>query len=466
MTTNRISARSPAGETREVARGRRRRAVLATAFNQLLGILVVASVAQAQITPITCTQNTQQSTTSSGENSANCTTASLTNSTDFLVIYAGNHGNNSTSGIPIHRTRFGASGTPSDGTEQAFTASEGRGLSNHWDSGGNAGFARATGDGSDAEKLNMTDGLGNTSYFGAMQVIAVPLNSDFGSEDTDWFYDGTDSATEEVSGVGNTWTDIRSVNFTLPSPTQDWIVLMSVEAHVDGGSATDGAAVRFQVGGTTLGSEYHEEWENNSDFFSFAYAGVVESLASGSTTFRIQGQNRSTASVFDARRSRIWAFRVDQFDQVVETTDTTGDSGFTGTSASDTESFLTTTYTPNQSEYVLVLGNVVGGNSTTQTTTMDLRNSTDTTDLQVAAGEYENDNGYDADRDQKLTLLAATESISSAKQYRIRYYVDGGTGTVGRDPDNTGAVESRLVFWGLTEAVTGNPVLAPVRISE
>lgn len=391
------------------------------------------------ITPIIATQDTTQNTTSQTYVDVACETSELEDGVEYLVIYRASTGGSDTDAKPEMQLLFGA-------TTLAEVASEGRGLGQHWDSTQCSGFCRVTGNGTDTLKfqLRSIDAL-DTVYAGAMKIVAIPL-TEFGTEDSDFFEDGTNSGTNEVTNAATgSWTTVRTVNFTLPE-TGDYLVLMAVEGQPGDSVNTTAAMVRFRGDGATLGSEFHQEWEDADDWFSFQYVGL-HNFSSGSRTFAVECQSRSAAET-DYRRSRIWVINKSRWDQIIETTDTTGATTTSGTFVDFTG--LNTTYTPNQDEFVVVLGHTVAGCSTTNSAPLQLRNNTDGTNTNVNAGEYENDNGFDADRDQVPSLLATSEQIASAKDYRVQYRAEAGTAAVGKNPDNTAGVQSNLIVWGLT----------------
>lgn len=194
-----------------------------------------------------------------------------------------------------------------------------------------------------------------------------------------------------------------------PARAGDYLVLMSCEGGNDGGSSVDAVMVRFRVNGATVGSEYHQEWEDNTDFITFAKAQLVTGLSAGNNTFAIEVQSRNAANG-DFHRPRIIIIRKASFDQIVNTSDTTG-AETTSTTPVDFTG-LNTVYTPNQQEYVVVLANAILGFSTTDAAVAELRDDTAALSYRVGSGEYENDNAFDSGRDQQPTLLAHAKQIS------------------------------------------------------
>lgn len=397
------------------------------------------------ITPIVAVQNTVQSTTSTTLVDAACETAALADGVDYCVIFRGNQGGNDTDQVGELALLFGSDVIASCG-------GEGRGLSRNLDGNQTPGFRLVTGDGSKTLKFqHRCLDASDTNFSGSMRIDAIPLTELVAGED--YFHAGATAATLEVSGIGNTWTDARSQAFDFPGPTQDWLVFFSTEVAVSvSGADADSASARFQIDGVTVGSEYHQEWEDNRDWHGFAIADVVN-LAAGSHTLRVQVQNRQAQNRVDARRSNFFAIRKDKFEQVVVTVNEAGVSSFNNATYDDTNAFLQTLFTPHQSEHVLVIGYTVAGYSTTDVSTLELRNVTDGVSLVTDAGEYENDNGFDTGRDQIPTLLLGSENLTTLteRDYRVRYReLGGGTGAVGRNAANNAGIRSVLIVIGLT----------------
>lgn len=402
----------------------------------------------ASITPITAFQDTEQSTSSTTPVDANCETSALSNGVDYLIIYTGNVGGGATSEQPRMQLLFGS-------TVLGWVSGEGRGLDNHWDGAQCSGFRKVTGNGTDTLKFQIWCGLsGDLTYAGAMAIIAIPLTEL--TENTDYWFSGTNSGTDEVTDASTSWETWRSQAFTLPA-SGDYLVLMSGECQAEnsGGGQADSWGARYYVDSTEIvpmdtGTGHNQEWEDDTDYDSVTVASLVLSLSSGSRTFKMECGSRGSATA-NFRRSNIFVIRKAAFDQIIQTRDTTGTST-TSTSFVDF-SGLNTTYTPNQQEYVVVMAHTVPGNSTTYTATTELLNDSDSTEHRVNSGEYNNDNGFDTERCGVPNLLAHCGQYSTAKNWKVRFRADaGGTAVIGRNRPNTGGVESNFIFWGLTTA--------------
>ena len=392
----------------------------------------------ASITPILMQNNTAGSTTSTTEVDLSRQTAALANGVEYLVLYYLNGGGSDTTARPELNLRFGASASLPSGTRLGHTIGEGRGTGDHWDSSQLQGVCKVTGDGSSVLGFTgSTNGLGSdTCHFGAAAILAIPL-TEIGSA---LQFNGTDSDADEQANVGTaSMTTIRTVDFTLPV-TGDYLVVMSMEVSIDGTADTDGYLAEFEVDGTRINPQtIREEWENAADIMSPAACQILN-LTSGSHTFRCRGQSQGSASC-DFGRSRIAVLQLtDIFDQWIQTVDAT-EATVTATTYG-TSAMLSTTYTPNQQEYVLILGNWTSFISTTDSCVTRIRNTTDSTSFCEDAGEYLNKS---ATEDDSSEMPMACEQISAAKTYEVQMRTLAGTASYG-----DANVDSRLIFLGLT----------------
>src|SRR5262249_35002416 len=138
-----------------------------------------------------------------------------------------------------------------------------------------------------------------------------------------------------------------------------YLVLMSCEARMTGsGTDASGIMVRARVNGQPLfptgeaDNAWQVEWEDNTDVLCWAVCGV-ETVSGGNNSFAIDVKSRdATATAY--RRSNIWVIKTSAFDQVVQTRSA---AGLSSAAAYPGAQFagLTTPYTPNQPEQVVVL---------------------------------------------------------------------------------------------------------------
>ena len=392
---------------------------------------------RGSITPITAFQDTPQS-GSSALTVANAETAPLANGVPYLVIYSGNHGGSDSSAVSELVLEFGT-------TVIARGVGEGRGTSNHWDSGQTAGFYLVVGDGTSTLRFRFRCVTSfDTCYAGSMAIIALPL--DLLTEGEDYWYEVRNGDSWNVTNAPTgSWTDLLTVPFNLPE-TGDYIVLMSGEGRSNNQDPVEAARMRFLANGSVLGSDYHQEREDDRDSHNFMKAQVV-SLPAGSQTFEVECRSRTDPQA-DFRRARIVVLRAAAFDQVLQTSDTSGAQS-TSTSFVDF-SGLDTTFTPNLPEWVVVLANAVLGSST-QAATAELRDDTAGASYRVNGGEMENDVGFSSGRDQQPTLLAHAAQLAATSTWKVRYRADpSGTAVIGRNAANTAGIRSDLIVWGLS----------------
>lgn len=405
------------------------------------------------------------STSTTSTSLQDCATSMQTSgiATDWFVAYRANFGGNDSSqvgeAICLHDDASVVLGT---------AAAESNGGGVHYDGGQLQGFARITTSGLDTVKLqhrNITSS--DTNYIGSRALMAIPLNQFFTddgfggvqseaatlTENADFFYSGTNSATAENTGIGNTWTTVRTVDFDLVS-AGDYYVFFSVETTAAGGSATDGMQARFQIAGTTQCAEFVREWEDDNDRPNFAYSDMV-TLSAGTTTFRVQVQNRNANSIVSAYRSRIWAFRVESFLPGAAIVDASGDSAITHTAYSDSEIFLDLPYTTStRSTNDVGFCTVVMGSSGVNTLA-EIRAYNGIGARCVDSGYALNDSGLDSGDDLMPTVLfsVTNDDPTDAAGYKLRTRIGAaGTGTIGRNAGNSAGIRSNMFVWPLFKA--------------
>lgn len=404
------------------------------------------------------------STTSTSLVDAGCTVSvasGVQETFDIMVAYRANFGGNDNAqvgeAICLHTDSSVVLGQAS---------AESNGGSVHYSGGQLQGFARVTVNANHNIKLrhrNITSS--DTNFTGSRGIVGIYLAQphdifndgvdDFDLphvvtcvENSDFFYSGTNSASAETAAIGNTWTTVRTVDFTLPS-AGNYRIFFSAEATMSGGSATDGAQCRFQIDGTTQGAEWVREWEDDGDRPNFAYTDVV-SLSAGSRTFRVQMQNRNPLSIVLPFRSRIWAFRADSFLAGSQDVETTGDSAVTHTTYSDSDIFMSTPYTAFlPTEQVLGFATLCMGSSGVNMLAeiVDLNGGTERC---LDAGYALNDSGLGSDDDLMPTVLFQSSSVdpSDSAGFKVRTRIDvAGTGTAGRNAANSAGVRCNLQVW-------------------
>lgn len=402
----------------------------------------------AKVTPLVAVQVAAQSTLSTEPVDCSCETPVLDAGVGYMVTVRAQNGGTHGSLVCRSELWHGTTVISEMGQETATTTGLPVGQR-----GGTAGaFKRVTGNGTDTLRLRHYGSNGNTLNTQAMTIVAIPM-TEFGTEGVDYFHDdtGSDVINAQVGG----WDRHQRSSFALPG-TQDWLFFASNEG-TPGSGDTMASMCRFMVDGVQVGSDYHREREDTTDRANYAVAWLLEGL-SGTVNFDIEVASRATAEA-DFYRPDIWAVRRDHWDQVMFTEDTAGDS--TASETSVPFAGLNTTFTPNQSEFVLAIATLVPGSpdGSTGLCSIQLRNDTDGTDFNVGAGSRETDAGFDADRCQTPHLLVACEEISTAKDYQVRFKSQNNAATVkvGMDPAGTTAIKSGFLLWGLTTVDGGDP---------
>lgn len=416
----------------------------------------------AKITPITATQDTVQTTTANADADASCETSALANGVDYCVIYCGNMGSSGTGAKPNLSLRLGGT----SGTKIAEGVDEGLGNSTHYGGGQCAGATKVTGNGSDT--LAFTFGYNNptTTYAGAMSIAAIPLDNL--TEDEDWFWDGDNSSTEEVTNAVSTWETQRSVTWNLPE-TGDYLIIMSNEAKASNRttSATGYASrTRYYVGATELqptetGEGHIREWEDPDVWGSNAIC-TVENLTAGNNTFKIEAASRGDFDESNHRRGQIFVFKLtNTFVKWTHTQDTTGVSSAT-VDTWNTWSAMDTTFDPDNTNDILHLFGGVPGCGVDESTRVRLYDVTGSAEYRPNSGEYNNDNGFSSARDLVPAFMSHVQNYGTSKDWRIDFQHTRGTGVVGKNRDNTAGIESNFI---ILEMETIHQKVSPSSIS-
>ncbi len=145
-----------------------------------------------------------------------------------------------------------------------------------------------------------------TAYLNKIELVVIRL-SDFGVENTDWFF--AKDTIEEV--MTDAWADTigASITFT-PSGVEDWVVLGAVQLIGNGGSVS--AQARINREGTVLAGGWNEEWESPTEEKRWIMWDIDTSLAASEHTVTIEAQDDSTAGTrSDHKSSELLIFRRD-----------------------------------------------------------------------------------------------------------------------------------------------------------
>jgi hypothetical protein len=394
---------------------------------------------------IQATQATPQTTSSTSYVDISCETSALSNGVRYFVTYHCGQSADSTSRLAHSQLLHGATQVAQGGGE-GWSAGAPYGVPQ------TQGFFTVVGNGSDTLKFQGKVNAG-TGTFGAMWIIAIPM-TDFGAENTDWWYSGTDSDSLEVDDAGTgSFTTIRTETWTLPA--EDVLVFASVEVQPTTGAGTEDVQVRLRIAGTSLDRIHVQECEDPSDRMCPAWATLATGL-SGSTTFLIDLISVG-AAVFDARRSRIFVVRKDVFNQVV-TDGNTANNQSTSTTYADVSGYGAT-IVPTETAYVLAIANHVLSNSSVAGACRSrIHNQTDNTNFGTDTGQPP----ANQSQDEMVTIVAACEQRSASTEYRVQIAaaVAAQTAELG---GLTGTIDSELLLIELsTAAAAPAPTMDPI----
>ena len=311
----------------------------------LLTVGIAATHGSAGITSVF--EDTEHTSTSTSFADVNCETVALENGVDYLVMYCANHGDSTGTGRSEMQLLHG-------GTVIALTRSDNNNTisSSTTHNRGNRcqGVYTVTGNGTNTLKFQLRNSA-NTDMVaaGAMGIIAMPTTNF--TENTNYFQETQNGDACVACNVSSTFTDILESTFNITEPG-DYIYIGSAECNDDrGNSALE--SVHFLIDAAVSSPV----WLQRGRSVALGFDGFIHmqqiNLSSGNHTFTSQLKLQS-GSYADGRRGRNILIKKDLFDQFVETNDTTGDGGTASNTYAD-YSGLDTTYTPNQTEDLVVI---------------------------------------------------------------------------------------------------------------
>ncbi|HEX9751135.1 MAG TPA: Ig-like domain-containing protein, partial [candidate division Zixibacteria bacterium] len=365
------------------------------------------AAAQGSITPIFSLSNTQQSTTSATLQNSDVviTAANLQNGQQYLILYSAAYGGSGGATVPEVVVGYG-------GTTIAAGSDEGssNGTPEAMRDGSLHGYYILTGDGVSDLRIQWRTTNGGTAYITGKSLIAIPL-AFLGQNDDYWFAQQNGDAAEVSTTAA--FTDLISTTVNLPQ-AGDYLVLVSAEGWTPAGSSGNGEAFRTVINSVTQKAAMTKEWEDNNARRSFSYA-RIHSLAGGNNTITVQGGSGQGTASKSFRRGRIVVIRASSFDQL---TSTSNNSDVTTTANHPTfDNFITHAYTPNQQEYVVVLGNTWGFQGTNlRSIIARLQNQTDA----VTFSDFISDDAKDITFDRAMLSVFGTEQISTTKTYALQ----------------------------------------------
>jgi hypothetical protein len=189
---------------------------------------------------------------------------------------------------------------------------------------------------------------GQTVYINYVQMFALKL--DDLTENTDYFF------SEESTPVAiddTTWVDGASLTISSPSGSDDYLVFGTHRfSNIEIG---DNQELRINGSGGVTDTDTWESWEaEQTEDRVLQTLFWVYTPSATSTTFKVQSRLDGSGDS-DRSHSKVFALRLDYFDQHVFSTDAREPDSGSITATDYGEEVFSQSYTPNQTENVLVL---------------------------------------------------------------------------------------------------------------
>ncbi len=308
-----------------------------------------ASTGRVTITPLTASSSVQETTTSTSYVFTDTIIpgASLQSGVDYLVLYNAAYGGDGTSTVCEAAVYFGA-------TVIARSADEGSstGTPEAMRIAALHGYYVVRGDGASALRIAHRLVAPITCYITGKSLVAMPLNNLVVNQD---YWLSQQNGEAAVVTATASFVSLLSATWTLPA-AGNYLVLTSAEGSIPTGGSLDGEAFRTVIDGGVQKMAMGKEWEDAAANRAFSYA-RVHNLAAGSHELKVEVGPAQGTTTKEFRRGRVIVVRADRFDQLVSATKDTESQTSSLYPAFD--NMVSLTYTPNQSEHVIVLGNTL-----------------------------------------------------------------------------------------------------------
>lgn len=346
----------------------------------------------------------------------------------YLVAWGAAVGINNANEITFVRLLRGATVIAelgSEGNSTSGTPVGGRSASGYW---------LGSLSGSEALTIQYRSSLNTaTASIDSKFIKAIRLDLSIAADTDYWTTGSQESGTDETANAATaSFTTVKTLTKTFDSTNaQDYIVLASMEISPD--STTNDCNAKLVVDNQDVTSQT-QEGEDATDIYGYV-AADLRTIGSGSKTITLQGQSVGSATC-DFLRSRIYVFRAGIFDQVQE--DESLDESTLASSTWTTKNTLT--YTPNQSENVLIVTTRLLGSSAAATAPATRINNTTDTVLYADTMSHAVNN---PSPDYYSGMSAASVSMSTTKTFSQQYQRATSTGTVK-------IKDARLLAWSLT----------------
>ncbi len=307
-----------------------------------------------------------------------------------------------------------------------------------------AGFKVITSDGVTTANIQAKVGSGsNTGQYGALGIVSVPLEQMSLVSGTDYWHTNGVNDVQVDSSTG--WTDYGFLDFTAPE-NGEYLILYSSEI-----AAGIMGRVRFLLDGVPM-SVQAESGIGDLDYGSPCPGAVIETLTAGPHTLQMQ-QATNTAFITSSysHRTRFFVLKTSAFDQIQGVSSAVEQSTFGSSPQKLTE--YTQTYTPKQSEQLLILG-VAGFKSATDYAAAgySIRNDTDGEYYSIDSGQHiYNEGSLSDDVDYRPTLMFhLLDDVIAPKDFYLTFRQTAG-GTI----TNT---DGSLILWGMSAPIVGGNV--------
>lgn len=390
----------------------------------LLGFLLPKGASAAALTVASAISDTQQTTTSVSYVASDTavSSGSLPAGT-YFVTWGAAVANSANTNVSNARLVRGSTEIAALSYESMAATAANMGIAR-------SGYWLGTLSGSEALTIEFS-GSAATTYIDSKFIKAIRLDTNLAA-DTDYFTSGSqESATDEITNAALTsWTDIKTLTKTFSSnDTEDYLVFASMEASPD--TIPNDCSSRIEIDGTAMMTST-VEGQDIADQQGYAVA-KLSSIGTGSKNIKLQGQSVGTATC-DYRRSRIYVFRASVFDQAVESY-VPAESTLASATWTDKNS---QSYTPNQSETVMVMGSRIQGTGGTACPIA--------TRLDDGTAQYADTHAFTPSNittDYAIGMSAASLTVSSAKTFKTQFQRVTSTCTVK-------IKESTLIIWSMT----------------
>lgn len=136
--------------------------------------------------------------------------------------------------------------------------------------------------------------------------FAVIRLSDFGTENTDWFWNK--STTNVANTTTYSATNRASITYTPAAASEDWIVLMYCHQAIDATNVNSEVRARLD-GSTDVCGDWSQEGSSTTEEWAMWTWGVLQSLAASSHTVAVETRDDTATAANDHRESALFIFR-------------------------------------------------------------------------------------------------------------------------------------------------------------